>query len=100
MLLEILKFSPPPVSKKLELGTLAKVHCKAQGTPPPIVHWEKEGNVVDGLPNHVTDMNGTLHFNGVQNDDKGRYLCTASNSQGVINITINIDVVGNIQVYH
>lgn len=93
-MIEMLKFSPPPVSKKLELGSVAKVHCKAQGTPPPIVHWEKEGKGIEGLANHITDMNGTLHFNGVQSDDKGRYLCTASNSQGVINITITIEVVG------
>lgn len=59
------------------------------------MRWEKEdAGSVDSLANHITDMNGTLHFNGVQSDDKGRYLCTASNSQGVINITITIDVVG------
>lgn len=89
-----MKFSPPPVNKKLELGSLAKVHCKAQGTPPPIVRWEKEGLGADNLPAHITDMNGTLHFNGVLIDDKGKYICTASNSQGVINITVLIDVVG------
>lgn len=78
----------------MELGSVAKVHCKAQGTPPPIVHWEKEGSGFEGLPNHITDMNGTLHFNGVLAEDKGRYFCTASNSQGVINITITVEVVG------
>lgn len=91
---EILKFVPPPVNKKLELGTVAKIHCKAQGTPPPMIHWEKIDNSGDGLATHVTDMNGTLHFNGVLIEDKGKYLCTASNSQGVINATVNIDVVG------
>ncbi|KRT79751.1 Immunoglobulin, partial [Oryctes borbonicus] len=90
---EILKFVPPPVNKKLELGTVAKIHCKAQGTPPPIIHWEKLGSGLDGFASHVTDMNGTLHFNGVLIEDKGKYLCTASNSQGVINATVNIDVV-------
>lgn len=91
---EILKFAPPPVNKKLELGSAAKLHCKAQGTPPPIVHWQKEGMDSESFPEHITDMNGTLHFNGVQIEDKGKYICTASNSQGIINITINIDVVG------
>lgn len=91
-ILEKLKFSPPPVSKKLELGSSAKIHCKAQGTPPPIVHWQKEA--LNELPSHITDMNGTLHFNSVVADDKGKYVCSASNSQGVINITITVDVVG------
>lgn len=78
----------------MELGSVTKIHCKVQGTPPPNVHWEKEGLGSDSFPNHVTDMNGTLHFNGVTVEDKGKYICTASNSQGVINATINIDVVG------
>lgn len=82
------------MSKKLELGSSTKVHCKTQGTPPPMVHWQKEGMSSGGFPSHITDMNGTLHFNGVTADDKGKYICTASNSQGVINITITIDVVG------
>lgn len=73
---------------------MAKMHCKAQGTPPPLVHWEKLGT--QSLPNHITDMNGTLHFNGVQSDDKGKYLCAASNSQGTINVTVDIDVVGKL----
>ncbi|XP_017770626.1 PREDICTED: tyrosine-protein kinase-like otk [Nicrophorus vespilloides] len=88
--IEQLKFVPPPVNKKLELSSVAKLHCKAQGTPPPIVHWEKIGGP---LPTHITDVNGTLHFNGVLPEDKGKYMCTATNSQGVINVTVNIDVV-------
>lgn len=79
----------------MELGSVTKIHCKAQGTPPPIIRWEKEGvGSPENFSNHVTDMNGTLHFNGVQAEDKGRYNCIASNSQGVINASINVDVVG------
>lgn len=39
--IEQLKFVPQPTSKNLELGTVAKVHCKVQGTPMPIVKWNK-----------------------------------------------------------
>ncbi|CAG9824276.1 unnamed protein product [Phaedon cochleariae] len=91
--IELLRFVPSPVNKKMELGSIARIHCKAQGTPPPIIHWEKEGVTVENLPSHITDMNGTLHFNGVLAEDKGRYNCFASNSQGAINATINIEVV-------
>lgn len=93
-LLEQLRFAPPPVNKKLELDTVAKIHCKAQGTPPPLIHWEKNGISSDNFPSHITDMNGTLHFNRVTSEDKGKYNCIASNSQGTINASINIDVVG------
>ncbi|XP_031355728.1 tyrosine-protein kinase-like otk [Photinus pyralis] len=90
--IEILKFSPPPVNKKLELGSTAKIHCKAQGTPPPTIRWEKDGKG-DGFDAHIADTNGTLHFNGVLSEDKGRYTCFASNTQGTINVTLTIDVV-------
>ncbi|CAG9864509.1 unnamed protein product [Phyllotreta striolata] len=92
--IEQLRFVPAPVNKKMELGSMAKVHCKAQGTPPPIIRWEKDGKSLDNSSNgRITDINGTLHFNGVQTDDKGRYNCLASNSQGLINASITIDVV-------
>ncbi|KAL1124690.1 hypothetical protein AAG570_001314, partial [Ranatra chinensis] len=89
---EKLKFSPRPVNKNLELGTVKKVHCKAQGSTPPVVKWFKDGENGE-FPDHISDINGTLHFNTVQADDKGKYTCMAYNPQGVINATIDIDVV-------
>lgn len=41
LLLERLKFSPRPVNKKLELGSPARVYCRAQGALPPIIKWFK-----------------------------------------------------------
>lgn len=52
-----------------------------------------EGRVVS-LPNHVQDLNGTLYFSKVRSEDKARYTCVASNRQGSINVTIDVDVVG------
>ncbi|XP_078047584.1 tyrosine-protein kinase-like otk [Augochlora pura] len=89
---EKLKFSPQPVDKRLELGSMAKVPCKSQGATNPRVNWIKEG-VGEEFPKHVQDINGTLHFNGVLEEDKGRYTCIARNDQGSINHTISIDVV-------
>lgn len=89
---EKLKFSPQPVNKRLELGSTAKVSCKAQGATNPTVKWVKEGEDEE-FPKHVQDINGTLHFNGVLEEDKGRYTCIANNAQGSINHTISIDVV-------
>lgn len=40
---EQLKFAPQPTSKNLELNSVGKVHCKAQGTPTPQVRWIKVG---------------------------------------------------------
>lgn len=37
--IEFLKFAPAPTSKNLELGSIGKIHCKAQGTPTPQITW-------------------------------------------------------------
>ncbi|XP_053989668.1 tyrosine-protein kinase-like otk [Hylaeus anthracinus] len=89
---EKLKFSPEPVDKRLELGSTAKVPCKSQGATNPTVKWIKEG-VGEEFPKHVQDINGTLHFNGVLEEDEGRYTCIVSNMQESINHTINITVI-------
>ncbi|EDW74566.1 uncharacterized protein Dwil_GK21982 [Drosophila willistoni] len=89
--IEQLKFMPQPTSKNLELGSLSKVHCKAQGTPTPQVKWMRETQLP--LPLNVTDQNGTLVFSQVSNEQRGQYTCIASNSQGQISATVSIQVV-------
>lgn len=89
--IEQLKFMPQPTSKNLELGSVSKVHCKAQGTPLPQVKWMRETQLP--LPENVTDHNGTLVFRGVTNDQRGQYTCFASNTQGQISATVSINVV-------
>ncbi|XP_014204264.1 inactive tyrosine-protein kinase 7-like [Copidosoma floridanum] len=87
---ETLKFTPKPVDKRFELNSNTKVSCKAQGSSPLSFKWHKNGT--DHFPKHVHEANGTLHFNGVQEVDKGYYTCVASSNQGQINHTIKIDV--------
>lgn len=90
---EKLKFTVPPVAKSLELGTVRKVLCKAQGSPAPIVRWVKEDlKPLLTWPPHIEDINGTLIFHGVQDDDAGQYTCIATNSQGFISASVLINV--------
>lgn len=95
---EKLKFTPQPVNKKMELGSISKVNCKAQGSEPPTIHWLKEDETLRELPSHITVSNGTLIFNGVKSSDKGQYTCLAKNAQGSINATISIEVHGELEV--
>ncbi|XP_035227306.1 tyrosine-protein kinase-like otk [Stegodyphus dumicola] len=90
---EKLKFIPAPVNRKLELSSNAKIYCKAGGSSPPVVKWTKLDARSPEWPPHIKDDNGTLHFNRVLNTDSGKYMCVATNSQGVINATIDVDVV-------
>lgn len=54
----------------------------------------QQGEQKHEIPDHVKDINGTLYFSNVTAEDKGRYVCIATNSQGIINATIDIDVIG------
>jgi PTK7 protein tyrosine kinase 7 len=85
----------PPVAKSLELGTVRKILCKAQGSPSPIVRWVKDGLKPLLWPPHIEDVNGTLVFHGVQDDDAGQYTCIATSSQGLISASILINVTSN-----
>ncbi|GFY42956.1 inactive tyrosine-protein kinase 7 [Trichonephila inaurata madagascariensis] len=90
---EKLKFIPAPVNRKLELGSNAKIYCKAGGSTPPVVKWSRIDIRSTEWPPHIRDDNGTLHFNRVLSTDSGKYMCVATNSQGIINATIDVDVI-------
>ncbi|GFS45045.1 inactive tyrosine-protein kinase 7 [Nephila pilipes] len=90
---EKLKFIPAPVNRKLELGSNAKIYCKAGGSAPPVVKWSRIDIRSTEWPPHIRDDNGTLHFNRVLSTDSGKYMCVATNSQGIINATIDVDVI-------
>ncbi|XP_055902181.1 tyrosine-protein kinase-like otk [Eupeodes corollae] len=91
VVIEQLKFAPQPTSKNLELGSVGKIHCKAQGTPTPQVKWIRDFS--DQLPETIDDINGTLIFKNVSAENRGNYTCIASNTQGQINATVSIAVV-------
>ncbi|KRY28567.1 Inactive tyrosine-protein kinase 7, partial [Trichinella spiralis] len=103
--LERLKFSPRPVDRKLELNSDVQIPCRAVGHAPTKVKWLRLSRLsTDGtetqyqqpltnLSPHIRDKDGMLYFHNAQFDDAGYYMCVAVSSQGVINVTIKIEVV-------
>lgn len=89
--IEQLRFVPQPTSKNVEKGTVAKVHCKVQGTPTPSVKWTKNGADISAAS--AEDVNGTLVFRNASAADRGNYTCSATSTQGTITADIHIDVV-------
>ncbi|GAB6021777.1 hypothetical protein CHUAL_004354 [Chamberlinius hualienensis] len=90
---ENLKFVPVPVNRKLELSSKSKIYCKARGSVKPVVRWVKEGLPLLEWPSHIKDENGTLYFDSVKSEDAGKYTCVATSSQGIINSTIQVDII-------
>lgn len=90
---EKLKFVPVPLNRKLELGLKSKIYCIARGAVKPVVRWVKEGHPLFQWAPHIHDENGILYFDTVVADDIGKYTCIATSPQGIINATIQVDVI-------
>ncbi|KAJ2943136.1 hypothetical protein O0L34_g18845 [Tuta absoluta] len=88
-----LRFEPaPPYSKKLELNSSGKIHCKVAGGSAPNVQWFL--NDRDNLPEGVTSSNGTLLLPSASPQLAGNYTCRAIDGAQSIEAKITVDVVG------
>lgn len=73
----------------MELGSTSKIHCKASGNPKIV--WSREMDEL--LPENVDDVNGTLIFNNVTLEHKGKYSCHASIGDENIHASIQVNIV-------
>ncbi|XP_053620687.1 tyrosine-protein kinase-like otk isoform X2 [Plodia interpunctella] len=86
-----LRFEPEPYSKKLELNSTGKIHCKVAGGVAPTVQWYL--NEEDPLPEGVTSTKGTLLVSSASRGHAGRYTCRASDGNHTISSEITLDIV-------
>ena len=75
-------------------GNMVKLKCPAEGNPNPNITWTK-----DGLP--PTRHLGTIRYfrwsivlEDLVTDDAGNYTCTVCNTEGCIDFTFKVDVMG------
>ena len=64
-----------------------EIPCTANGRPPPVVSWIKDGNVVSTEGGRrVTNVQGpgigTLVIENAAPDDQGTYVCRVANAAG------------------
>ncbi|XP_061724990.1 tyrosine-protein kinase-like otk [Cydia pomonella] len=88
---EELHFDPKPFSKKIELNTPGKIHCKVAGGLSPTVQWFL--NSADALPGGLSSANGTLHVASAEKRHVGNYTCRATDGNHTITAEIHLDVV-------
>lgn len=61
------------------------LNCKADGNPPPVIEWFKDGEKVKHTGNRMVLPSGSLFFlHVIQNKDTGVYWCTAINNLGSV----------------
>lgn len=91
------KFTKPDQMHKIcvkPAGNMIKLKCPAEGNPFPNITWTK-----DGLP--PTRHLGTIRYSrwsivleDLVTDDAGNYTCIVCNTEGCIDFTFNVDVMG------
>lgn len=64
------------------------------GWPKPIIEWEKYGDILPERRSEV--LHGTLNLYDIRLDDRGTYICRATNSKGQSDIayTALLEVLG------
>lgn len=76
-------------------GSSVRFKCKAVGHPHPQIEWYKDGQrlALDHL-GHTKKMPWTLKLRDLTKEKSGKYMCRVFNSEGAINYTYTLEVIG------
>ncbi|KAM9348428.1 roundabout homolog 1-like [Symphorus nematophorus] len=90
---------PPPVIRQGPLNQTVPVDstvvlgCQTVGTPPPTVHWKRDGVVVSPVDSRMSIADtGSLEIRYAKLGDTGFYTCVASSSNGEASWTAYLQV--------
>ena len=68
----------PPVKIVVKLRGTLRINCRASGDPKPVIRWKKQGGQ---LPvGRSQQVNGSLVIRDITMNDKGSYICVATNA--------------------
>jgi len=84
----------PPVASKVLVGDNYSIECVITGWPKPSIEWEKYGDILPDKRSEV--IHGTLFLYNIRLEDRGTYICRASNTNGQSDIayTALVEVLG------
>ncbi|VDO31478.1 unnamed protein product [Haemonchus placei] len=77
-------------------GKLASIECAAEGHPPPVISWLRNGiRVESGIQGVRYDTEDKmLIITDVQSSDSGIYVCEATNEAGIARQAYTLEVLG------
>lgn len=90
-----------PTTFRVGLGEDARLQCRVQGIPPPVVTWEKDGRLVgtaadsSRLRVESHGESSSLRIHCIQFSDGGTYLCRAENSVGQAKASASLSIDSN-----
>ena len=68
----------PPAKIVAVVGGTLKLNCSTTGNPQPMISWKKQGGQ---LPvGRSQQINGSLVIRDITKNDKGNYICMATNA--------------------
>ncbi|XP_072321007.1 immunoglobulin superfamily DCC subclass member 4 [Eucyclogobius newberryi] len=73
-------FHQEPTPQTVPVGGVARFECLIEGTPIPLISWEKNRGPLPHDPRLIALPNGVLQIVEVSPEDDGSYRCIVSNS--------------------
>uniref|UniRef100_A0A8C7YR22 Roundabout guidance receptor 1 n=1 Tax=Oryzias sinensis TaxID=183150 RepID=A0A8C7YR22_9TELE len=82
-----------PSNQTVLVDSIVELGCQTAGTPPPTVHWKKDGVVLSPADSRTSlTETGSLKIYHTELGDSGMYTCTASNPGGEASWTAFLQV--------
>lgn len=69
-----------PKNQTVGQGSTVEIYCDVTGTPPPTVKWTR---VREDFGPTTQQIGNVLRISPVNIEDRGIYICVASNSHGI-----------------
>lgn len=76
-------------SVTLNQGGSIEIQCTTTGNPPPSVKWTKLG---EDLASNTEQFGSTLNIRGARMQDRGVYVCVATNVRGIAQASVIVEV--------
>lgn len=74
------------------MDSTVTLQCQTEGSPPPLITWHKDGQLLSDSVRHRLLSSGSLQLAFVQPSDAGRYTCIAANAAGTISLNMGLTV--------
>lgn len=75
-------------------GNMVKLKCQASGNPTPNITWTKNGKVPERQLGIIQYRQWSIMLEDVVTSDSGNYTCHVCNSEGCIEYTYLVDIIG------
>ncbi|KAM6202649.1 papilin [Rhynchocyon petersi] len=78
-------------------GQQVRLTCHAEGFPPPVIEWQKDGQPLSS-PRYQVRPDGSLVISHVAVEDSGFYICVAFNGQDRDQRWVQLRVLGELTI--